>query len=117
MAANKKEPSQFFRRKYDIFKHHAWAGTVLLSVLLAVRYVVNSFPVFIFALLCFIIVAYILIALFFTFKYRKGLYSERETLGIAQFEDNRIRSKIEKDRIKIAKKKAKVEAKIQKKSD
>lgn len=26
-----------YKRKYDIFRHHAWAGTALLSVLLAVQ--------------------------------------------------------------------------------
>ena len=115
MVANEKESSQLFRRKYDIFKHHAWAGTVLLSILLTFRYVVKSFPASIFTLLFLIIAVYILIALFLTYRFRKGLYGKRESAGIVQFE-NRIRSKIEKNRIKIAKKEAKAEAKIRKKS-
>ncbi|MBW2077158.1 MAG: hypothetical protein JRI71_06370 [Deltaproteobacteria bacterium] len=31
------------KRRYDIFRHHAWAGTAFLSVLLALRYIIPVF--------------------------------------------------------------------------
>jgi len=36
MGMSQKDLSEY-KRKHDIFRHHAWAGTALLSVLLAVR--------------------------------------------------------------------------------
>jgi len=36
MGMSQKNLSEY-KRKYDIFRHHAWAGTALLSVLLAVQ--------------------------------------------------------------------------------
>jgi len=98
------------KKKYHMARHHAWAGTVILSVVLAIRILIPTIPNEIMYIIVPILVIYILIALFFTYKYRSGL-SAQDTIVSA---DSSV--EIEKERLKIEKKKAKNEAKKAKKS-
>ena len=56
-----------YRRKYEIFTHHAWAGTAFLSILLALRYFVGAIPHYIFIPLGTLLIVYILIAVLDTY--------------------------------------------------
>ena len=98
------------KKKYNMARHHAWAGTVILSVLLAIRILIPDIPNEIMFIIVPILVIYILVSLFFTYKYRSGL-SAQETVASV---DSSV--EIEKERLKVEKKKAKNEAKIAKKS-
>jgi MFS superfamily sulfate permease-like transporter len=115
MGMSQKDLSEY-KRKYDIFRHHAWAGTALLSVLLAVRYLIASLPRYIFIPLFSILIVYILIALLFTYKYRAGLSRIEESHHVSeQLEREKTQAQVEKKRFKLEKKKAKTKAKQEKK--
>jgi len=111
-----KKDLSIYKRRYDIFRHHAWAGTVFLSVLLALRYLITSFPQYIFIPLCTILIIYILISLIFTYKYRTGLSAGYEKAHISkELEEVRRDTQAEKERIKAMKKISKTEMKAKKK--
>jgi hypothetical protein len=118
----KKDMLQPIRAQYDIARHHAWAGTVLLSVLLAIRIILemaeNRFiPEIIFISLGFIIVLYTLGALLFTFRYRNALkQKEQEKYEKALATTEKSTEKQTKQQYKIDKKKAKSQLKKEKKS-
>jgi len=105
-----------YKRKYDVARHHAWAGSVLLAVLLAIRIFLETTDIIIidwlFFILGFILVIYTLVAVFFTYKYRSGLSAEQKNVVEVQIKSD----KLEKEKIKLQKKKAKAEAKKDKKS-
>jgi hypothetical protein len=117
-----------YKRKYDMYRHHAWAGGILLSVLLAIRALleisnVSDIPDFIILPIGVILVVYVLISIFFTYKYRSGLTVQQEQ-KVIQFkttsediEKEKIHAEVEKERLKVEKKKAKAEAKRKKKSN
>ena len=105
-----------YKRKYAISRHHAWAGTVFLSLLLAFRYFVTSVPDVIFIPIVSILALYILICLICTYKYRAGLSVEKSPDSISeQLEKEKIQAEVEKKRIKLDKKLAKAQAKERKK--
>ena len=112
-----------YRRRYNIWRHHAWAGSILLSVLLALRIIIGEehFPNEIVWIVGAILVFYILISLFLTYKNREGLRVEQEKQIVQikstsdDVEKARIDAEVEKERLKIEKKKAKAEAKKAKK--
>lgn len=110
-----------YKKKYGIYRHHAWAGGILLSVLFAIRYLIPHIPDIIFFPLVIILVLYILTALVFTYKYRAGLSAEEKVVTQAPSSEKiKIRSinaEVEKKRLKLEKKKAKAEAKAKKKND
>ena len=99
-----------YKRRYNSFRHHAWAGLGFLSVLLAIRIVFPSISELILPLLIVLII-YVLVALLFTYKYLKGLNSFEHVLQI------RPSDEIEKERLKVEKKKTKSEAKKAKKTE
>jgi hypothetical protein len=106
-----------YKRKYDVARHHAWAGGILLSVMLALRILVSSIPDFIVLIIGIPLVVYILISLFFTYKYRSGLSAIPDTVRSSEeLEQKKIHAEVEKERLKLEKKKAKNEAKAQKKA-
>jgi len=121
---NKKNPSDY-KRKYDISRHHAWAGSILLSVVLAVRIFlemsdIKDIPDKIILPIGIILVLYILISLFFTYKYRSGLNTEQKNIidiniKSDDLEKKKIDADLEKERLKIEKKKAKAQVKSEKK--
>jgi len=109
-----------YKKKYGIYRHHAWAGGILLSVLFAIRYLISDIPDIILLPLIFILVLYILIALFFTYKYRAGLSAEEKVVtqvpSSEKVKIQRINAEVEKQRLKLEKKKAKAKAKAKKKN-
>jgi len=122
---NKKDLSEY-KRKYDISRHHAWAGSVLLAVLVATRGFLELSKIDvndnIVVILGIILVIYILISVLLTYKYRSGLSSEQKKVVEVYHHDSKddlekekIRADLEKERLKLEKKKAKAEAKKAKK--
>jgi hypothetical protein len=106
------------KKRYDIFRHHAWAGTALLSVLLALHYMIPQFPYYLFIVLCTVLIVYILVSLLYTFKYRQGLSAgEIPQGGPEELEEAKQEAKIEKRRLKADKKKAKAGEKERKKDE
>ena len=113
-----------YKRKYDLARHHAWAGSVLLAVLVAVRGFLEltdfSIDDRIIITIGIVLIIYVLIAVFFTYKYRSGLSAEQKAIEVHRQSENadkeKISAEIEKERIKVEKKKAKAEAKKAKKA-
>jgi hypothetical protein len=114
-----------YKRKYDISRHHAWAGSVILAIVLAIRIFLETTNImindWIIIIIGGIVVIYTLSAVIFTYKYRSGLSSEQKIIEIHTNSENIdkeiLKSKLEKERLKIEKKKAKSEAKKVKKSN
>ncbi len=111
------------KQQYDIARHHAWAGTALLSVLLAIRILLEistytGIPDLFFLTGGIILIIYILISVSFTYKYRSGLTAAQQIVHVhtdPEVEQAKIAADLEKERLKIEKKKAKAEAKKAKK--
>jgi MFS superfamily sulfate permease-like transporter len=101
-----------YRIKYDLYRHHAWAGLGLLSIFIAIRYIIPSIPIWIFVPVLLALIVYILIALMLTYKYRAGLRAkiESSTTSIPSEE-----AKLQKLKYKLEKKKQKAQVKLQKK--
>lgn len=114
-----------FKRKYAMAKHHAWAGSVLLAILGAVRWFVtgSDYPQkdLIFIIIGILLIMYILIALVFTYRFRSGLSEEQNQIQqqiiTAQPSSNNDSTTVlsPKELAKIEKKKAKAESKRLKK--
>ena len=101
-------------KRYAISRHHAWAGSVLLAILLAIRLFITSttliMPEILFAFIGGILVLYIFISLILTYKYRSGLFQQQSSQDSTTKEPQ-----ISKEQLKIQKKQAKAELKQQKK--
>jgi len=104
-----------YKRKYEIFRHHAWAGTAFLSILLALRYFITAIPRYIFIPLGTLLIVYILIAVLYTYRYRAGLSRRRESDRQSQPTGIPGGQTVAPESLKIEKKKAKSEAKTRKK--
>lgn len=111
-----------YKRKYDMYRHHAWAGGILLSVLMSIRVLleilgVSNIPDFIIFPIGLILVFYVLISIFFTYKYRSGLTVQQDEKIIRvkttsdDVEKEKIHAKVEKEKLKLEKKKIKAEVK------
>jgi hypothetical protein len=114
-----KEPSTTdIKNKYDMARHHAWAGSVLLAVLLALRVFFLSqndqINETIFLLIGIILIMYILIGLLLTYRYRSALCIDPQTKK-ETIPQTTIDQKVSKERLKLEKKKAKIQVKQQKK--
>lgn len=96
------------RKKYEWYRHHAWAGLGILSVFLAINYFI-SLPYFISLSVVFVLSIYIMVSLIFTYKYSVSLSSEEVEIK----EDKNI----EKELLKIEKKRIKAELKAKKKKN
>lgn len=111
-----KEDLSEYKRKYDMYRHHAWAGLGFLSVLLAIRIILPELSELVQPIL-FVLIVYIMIALILTYKYRRGLTAKPDRPPTSEkIEKQKIQAEVEKERLKIEKKKAKAEAKARKKS-
>ena len=108
-----------YKRKYAMAKHHAWAGSVLLAILGALRWFSDETEWYqkdiIFILLGILIIIYIVIALGFTYRFRSGLTTQ-ETSDIQIRSNQKHQTKNTtildpKEQEKIEKKKAKAESK------
>jgi len=98
------------KKNYSLYRHHAWAGGLMLAVVIAVKSVLQaSFPDIIFLPMLALLILYILIALFFTYKYRTDLLSKDTSVSPT------IDVDLEKEKLKIEKKKTKAQVKAQKK--
>jgi len=106
-----------YRRKYNAFRHHAWAGLGFLSVLLVIRIIVPSLSEIIHPILA-VLVIYVVVSLLFTYKYRTGLTGEKviQIQLSDEIEKERMKIEVEKEQLKIEKKKAKGETKKAKKT-
>jgi hypothetical protein len=104
-----------YKRKYDFARHHAWAGSVLLAVLVAIRgfFEISNIKIDdrIIIAIGMILVFYILIAVILTYKYRSGLLVEQKIVEVHVKTND-----LEREKLKIEKKKAKAEAKKTKKN-
>ena len=108
-----------YKKKYQTFKHHAWAGLGFLSVLLAIRLLTNDFEIL--TPIIGILLVYIVVALIFTYRYSAGLSAEEAVTHVQpstdiELEKEKLKAKLEKKRLKIEKKKAKAEIKKAKKA-
>jgi hypothetical protein len=104
-----------YKRKYEIFRHHAWAGTAFLSILLALRYFIASIPRYIFIPVGILLIVYILIALVYTYRYGAGLSGTRDPGRSAELSEMENAQTPGPEGLKIEKKRAKTEAKVRKK--
>ncbi|UCF12105.1 MAG: hypothetical protein JSW06_08690 [Thermoplasmatales archaeon] len=107
-----------YKRKYQAFRHHAWAGLGFLSVLLAIR-VIYPESSGILTPIIFILIIYVVVALLLTYRYRAGVSVKEEVIQVqpsSKVEKEIIRADVEKERLKIEKKKAKAEVKAKKKN-
>jgi len=104
-----------YKRKYDLVRHHAWAGLGFLSVLLAISVIAPWLLVFLSPILV-VLIAYVVISLLFTYKYYRGFSATQESIPHSEeVEKEKIHADVEKERLKLEKKKAKVEEKAKKK--
>jgi len=114
---NSKDLSEY-KRKYNAFRHHAWAGLGFLSVLLVIRIIVPSLSELIHPILA-VIVIYVVVSLLFTYYYRAGLTEEniKQIQLSDEIEKERMKVEVNKKRLNVEKKKAKAEAKKAKKTE
>jgi hypothetical protein len=105
---------QINKNKYDMARHHAWAGSVLLAVILALRLFIspaNEFINTISYVLIVCVIFYILISLGLTYKYRSAIIGSFNRSN----PDNLINNAMRKDQVKLQKKQGKNTYKIRKK--
>lgn len=128
-----------YKRKYAMAKHHAWAGSVLLAILGAIRWFISdtTYPRtdLIFIIIGILLIVYILIALVLTYRFRSGLIEEEtriqqhiimnkdqssnpsiSTTALSPKEQAKVEKKKTKNESKQLKKLAKVKEKEDKKS-
>lgn len=112
------------KKKYEISRHHAWAGSILLAILLAIRIFfetsdINEYNQII-LIIGFIIIVYMLISLILTYRYRSSLTFDDKTINVMlssnNLEERGKNQKHVKNLTKIEKKKAKEKLKKLKKS-
>ena len=110
----KKDLSEY-KRKYQAFRHHAWAGLGFLSVLLAISVIAPWLLVFLSPILV-VLIAYVVISLLFTYKYYRGFSATEESIPHSEeVEKEIIHADVEKERLKLEKKKTKAKVKTKKK--
>ena len=85
-----------YKKKYHIFRHHAWAGLGFLSVVLAFRLIFLE-QAQILTPVIVILAIYIIIALIFTYRYRLGLAAEEKGVKVEKVET--LSDEVEKERI------------------
>ena len=104
------------KQKYAIAKHHAWAGSILLSLVLTSRLFIELYKKTIdntpFIIVGIFIIIYILISLGYTYKYRKHILMPEENKQSQNVQDD----KVYKNQLKLEKKKQKTITKQMKKT-
>jgi len=111
------------KQKYAISKHHAWAGSILLAILLAIRIFFETSNIKeynqIILIIGFLVIIYMIISLIFTYKYRSGLSLDGKSINLSIFSTNgeksKFNNKITKNYAKIEKKRSKEKIKELKK--
>jgi len=98
------------REKYQLFRHHAWAGLGFLAVFSAMRLIMPE-QTAILTPIIFVLILYIIISLLFTYRYYTGIYLQTKNP-----EENQSKTELnDKDMLKIEKKKEKNKLKMEKK--
>lgn len=107
-----------YQRKYAFYRHHAWAGAILLSVVFALHYLFDIESRILYPLIVALVI-YIIVALFFTYKYHMGLGVRAEEISTLspKTQEKKIKydTQVEKARLKREKKQVKAEVKARKK--
>ena len=110
-----------YKRKYDLFRHHAWAGLGFLSVLGFLRIIFVDLADLLQPILIILII-YVVISLLLTYMYHSGLSAKQEFIQreiihhTDDVEKHKIHAEVEKERLKLEKKKAKASVKAEEKS-
>ncbi|MGC9554116.1 MAG: hypothetical protein ACP5EK_02285 [Thermoplasmatota archaeon] len=113
-----------YKKRYHRYHHHAWAGAIMLSLLLALRIFLEIPGVAIddrvMLLLGVALILYISLALALTYRYRSGLDAAEEQPPVSEdVERARLEAEVERERIraeaKARKKAAKAASKARKK--
>jgi hypothetical protein len=106
-----------YKRRYHLFRHHAWAGLGFLSVVLALRLIFYEEAQLLNPIII-ILAIYIIVALVFTYRYRSGLNYEGSIKKVEapeslkrDIEKDKLDAELEKKRWKLEKKKEKAEIK------
>ena len=94
-----------YKRKYQRFRHHAWAALGFLSVITTVRLIFINSASYLNPIIL-ILALYAITALLFTYRYSAGLSAEEKVVHVD----------VEKKQLKVEKKKAKYEVKKTKKT-
>ena len=103
-----KKKSLEYKKKYELYRHHAWAGLGLLTVFLATRYFYPTLPLWISLPIVSGLIIYILISLMGTYRYRTGLLIQDDisqanpvsTTESLEIKKEKEQAKIEKKRLK-----------------
>jgi len=113
MSATKARNHQI---QYQRFHHHAWAGTVLLTILLSLRIFLEISEITvddrIFLIVGLALIIYILVALFYTYRYRFDVQKDEMQSSTSAIIYTQRAIELEMDRIKSEKKTAKAEIKM-----
>jgi len=100
------------KQSYDLARHHAWAGGILLSILLALRLLLPQLPQTPITILALLLITYITISVLLSYRYKNAL-TQSEPTPQKTTEDKEY--ELEKQRLKLKKKQEKNNYKIQKK--
>lgn len=100
------------RRKYDLARHHAWGGLGFLSLVMVLRILCPDIPGAVIVPILVILIVYVLVSLFLTYRYRSGL----KEASAAPAPQGNVVPKAEKDGLKEEKKRFKAELKVRKKA-
>ena len=113
-----KKPKTDYKHRYAIAKHHAWAGSVLLAILGALRWFISDteYPQqdLYFIIAGILIIIYILIALFFTYRYRSGLSQQGSIIQGHILSKDESQSTLDSSQISFQKEQAKIQKKLAK---
>ena len=66
------------KQRYAWYRHHAWAGAILLSVVLAIQYFIELDHLLLVPIVG-VLILYIVISLMFTYRYSRSLTIEEKT--------------------------------------
>ena len=70
-----------YKRKYQSFRHHAWAGLGFITVFMTLLVIFPDFSQILTPII-FILIIYVFVALIFTYRYRTALSAEEKIVQI-----------------------------------
>ena len=104
-----------YKKRYEWYRHHAWAGLGLLSIVLAIRYFF-PLPDLLVLPIAVVLIIYIFVALMFSYKYSIALsVREEEHMPLSEPHGETMSTDIKKARLKVEKKRVKAGVKVKKK--
>ncbi|HID25634.1 MAG TPA: hypothetical protein EYP23_04140 [Thermoplasmata archaeon] len=109
------------KQKYEWYRHHAWAGLGILSIVVTIRFLIPLPNWFLFPVIS-ILVIYVVTALIGTYRYSSAILTSGESINRTELfsldlEPKRLETKMDKVRLKLEKKKTKAAYKAQKKME